>query len=120
MKKVSLLVALLLLAVAVAPPALAGEVKGPPGEGGAEGGTTPIDGFWTGDGAASICSFSGLNDEVNAQEPTSTQSYGIFLVLIKEFLGISAKEAMEVLGESPGHECNPSTAPWGNPKKNAK
>jgi hypothetical protein len=30
--------------------ALAGEVKGPSGPGGAEGGSTPIGGFWTGDG----------------------------------------------------------------------
>lgn len=103
--------------------AFAGEVKGPPGPGGAEGGATPIAGFWSGDGAASICSFSGLNDEIITDpespdfEPTKTQSYGTFLVLIKKAMGISAQEAKEVLGESPGHSCNPNRAPFGNPKK---
>ncbi len=97
--------------------ASAGEVKGPPGPGGAEGGTTPIDGFWTGDGAASICSFSGLNDLIEAEEPTQAQSYGTFLVLVKNFAGVSAQEAMDILGESPGHECNPNRFFLGNPKK---
>lgn len=99
----------------------AGEVKGPPGPGGAEGGATPVAGFWTGDGAASICSFSGLNDEITTEgefpEPTQTQSYGTFLVLVKKTFGLSAQEAKAFLGESPGHECNPNRAPWGNPKK---
>ena len=96
--------------------ASAGEVKGPPGEGGAEGGTTPIDGFWAGEGAASICSFSGLNDVIEEEEPTQTQSYGTFVVLIKNAEGVSAQEAKEILGEAPGHMCNPNRAPWGNPK----
>ena len=100
---------------------IAFEVKGPPGPGGAEGGATPVAGFWTGDGAASICSFSGLNDEITTEgefpEPTQTQSYGTFLVLVKKTFGLSAQEAKAFLGESPGHECNPNRAPWGNPKK---
>ncbi len=117
-KRALLLVGLvLLLVMSLAPVALAGEVKGPPGPGGAEGGPTPIAGFWTGDGAASICSFSGLNDVIEGFETTSTQSYGTFLVLVKNLFDMSAQEAMEFLGESPGHECNPNRAPWGNPKK---
>lgn len=121
-KRASLLMVLvLLLVMALAPVASAGEVKGPPGPGGAEGGATPIAGFWTGDGAASICSFSGLNDEITFEgefpEPTQTQSYGTFLVLIKKSLGVSAQEAKAILEESPGHACNPNRAPWGNPKK---
>lgn len=117
-RRASLLsVFVLLLVVALAPVASAGEVKGPPGPGGAEGGTTPIDGFWTGDGAASICSFSGLNDVIDEFETTSTQSYGTFLVLVMKTFDLNVKEAKDFLGESPGHECNPVRAPWGNPKK---
>ena len=102
--------------------AWAGEVKGPPGPGGAQGGPTPIAGFWTGDGAASICSFSGLNDEIILEEgpdwePTQTQSYGTFLVLIKKTFGLSTHEAKAALGEAPGDACNPTRAPFGNPKK---
>jgi hypothetical protein len=111
------LVALLVLApVSVAS---AGEVKGPPGEDGAEGGFTPIGGgrFWSGDASASICAFSGLNDEIYEDEPTQTQSYGTFLVLIKQEAGVSTQEAKAILGESPGEYCNPNRAPWGNPKK---
>jgi hypothetical protein len=107
----------LLLVVAMTSAALAGEVKGPPGEGGAQGGPTPIADFWTGGGAASICSFSGLNDEIYEEEPTQTQSYGTFLVLIKKELGVSASEAKQILGESPSDLCNPNRAPFGNPKK---
>jgi hypothetical protein len=103
---IAFLAALMVVAM-VAGAAFAGEVSGPPGPGGAEGEATPIAGFWTGDGAASICSFSGLNDVIEAEEPTQTQSYGTFLVLIKESLGISAQEAKEVLGESPGHLWQP-------------
>jgi hypothetical protein len=107
------------MAVAVlAIPAAAGEVKGPPGDAGAEGGATPVAGFWTGDGAASICSFSGLNDVIEGFETTSTQSYGTFLVLVRQmFPDMSLQEAKAFLGESPGHECNPNRAPFGNPKK---
>jgi hypothetical protein len=112
---VSMLV--LLLVMALAPVASAGEVKGPPGPGGAEGGSTPVDGFWSGNGAASICSFSGLNDLIEEMEPTQTQSYGTFLVLVKKTLGVSTHEAKAILGEFPGVECNPTRAPFGNPKK---
>jgi len=101
----------------VAGAAFAGEVSGPPGPGGAEGGTTPIDGFWTGDGAASICSFSGLNDVIDEQEPTQTQSFGTFLVLITKTFDLSPAEAREILDGGPGDACNPNRAPFGNPKK---
>jgi hypothetical protein len=95
-------------------PAAAGEVRGPPGPDGAEGGATPIAGFWTGDGAASICSFSGLNDEIITEpvpgyEPTMTQSYGTFI-------GLFGKEAVDSNPEGgpPGLACNPTKGP--NPK----
>lgn len=118
MRRASLLGGLVLLVImAMAPAASAGEVKGPPGEGGAEGGSTPIEDFWTGGGAASICSFSGLNDVIEGFETTQTQSYGTFLVLVKNTFDLSTHEAKEFLGESPGHECNPTRAPWGNPRK---
>lgn len=118
MRRGSLLVGLVLgLVVGLASAAWAGEVKGPSGPGGAEGGATPVAEFWTGDGAASICSFSGLNDEIYEEEPTRTQSYGTFLVLVKEIFGVSAQDAKAILGESPSHECNPNRAPWGNLKK---
>ena len=117
-KQTSVLIAMvLLLVMALAPVASAGEIKGPPGPDGATGGSTPVDGFWTGNGAASICSFSGLNDVIDDFETTSTQSYGTFLVLVKNRFGLSTHEAKAFLGESPGHECNPTKAPWGNPKK---
>jgi hypothetical protein len=117
MKRTSLIGGLvLLLIMAMGSGAVAGEVKGPSGPDGAEGGSTPIDGFWTGDGAASICSFSGLNDVIDDTEPTRTQSYGTFLVLIKQSLGVSTAEAKAILGESPEDLCNPTRAPWGNPK----
>jgi len=115
MRRASLLGTLALL-MALAPVASAGEVKGPPGPGGAEGGTTPIDGFFLGEGAASICSFSGLNDEVSEEEPTQTQSFGTFMTLIMNIFGIGPHEAMEILEEHPGEACNPTKAPWGNPK----
>lgn len=118
MKRASLLIGLaLLLVMSLASVASAGEVKGPSGPGGAEGGATPIDGFWAGEGAASICSFSGLNDVIDDQEPTRTQSYGTFLVLIKNAAGVSTDEAKAILGESPDEFCNPNHAPWGNLKK---
>jgi hypothetical protein len=117
MRRATLLSGLvLLLVMAQASIALAGEVTGPPGEGGAEGGPTPIEGFWTGDGAASICSFSGLNDVIDDFETTSTQSYGTFLVLVKTTFDLSTHDAKAFLGESPGDACNPNRAPWGNPK----
>lgn len=117
MKRATLLGLVLVLVMALAPAASAGEAKGPSGPGGAEGGATPIADFWTGDGAASICSFSGLNDVIDEVEPTRTQSFGIFLVLVKNAAGVSAQDAMDILGETPGHECNPTRAPWGNIKK---
>ncbi len=106
-----------LLTVAVAPAAGAGEVRGPSGPGGATGGSTPVDGFWGGTGAASICSFSGLNDVIDDEEPTRTQSYGTFLVLVKQQAGVDTATAKEILGESPADSCNPTRAPFGNPKK---
>ena len=85
---VALLAALMVMAMTLgAGAAFAGEVKGPPGPGGAEGGATPVADFWSGGGAASICSFSGLTDEIITVpdsefcEPTQTQSFGTFWVL---------------------------------------
>jgi len=121
MKRASLLGLVLMLVVLLGSAASAGEVKGPSGPGGAEGGATPIAGFWSGDGAASICSFSGLNDEITFEgefpEPTLTQSYGTFLVLVMQTFDVGAKDAKELLVESPGDSCNPNRAFWGNPKK---
>ena len=115
---VALLAALMLMVMTLgASAAFAGEVSGPPGPGGAEGGATPVADFWTGGGAASICSFSGLNDVIEAEEPTQTQSYGTFLVLVMNTFDLSAQDAKAFLGESPGHECNPNGFFLGNPKK---
>ena len=106
--RVALLAALtVMMLVLSASAASAGEVKGPPGPHGAEGGATPIATYQ----ANSICSFSGLNDEITYEgefpEPTQTQSYGTFLVLIKKTMGISAQEAKQWL-PSPGMACNPN------------
>ena len=108
---------LVLLFMTLAPAAWAGEVKGPPGPGGATGGATPVAGFWTGDGAASICSFSGLNDVIDETEPTQAQSYGRFMSAIMHAFDVDVKEAKAILGEAPGDSCNPNRAPFGNPKK---
>jgi hypothetical protein len=119
MKRAIILSAVTLsVAVALAPAvALAGESKGPSGPGGSTGGTTPINGFWTGDGAASICSFSGLNDTIGEEEPTRTQSFGTFLVLVKKTAEVDVATAKAILGETPADTCNPNRAPFGNPKK---
>lgn len=118
MRRTSTVVILaMVMIMGLASVAMAGEVKGPSGPGGAQGGSTPVDGFWSGTGAASICSFSGLNDVIDESEPTRTQSYGTFLVLVKNAFGLSTADAKAFLGESPGQECNPNRAPWGNPKK---
>lgn len=118
MKRTSAIVVVaIVMIMSLATVASAGEVKGPPGPGGAQGGSTPIDNFWTGGGAASICSFSGLNDVIDEFETTQTQSYGTFLVLVKKTFGLSTHDAKAFLGESPGVECNPTRAPFGNPKK---
>jgi hypothetical protein len=96
------------MVMATATTAFAGEVKGPPGPDGATGGPTPVAGYV----ANSICSFSGLNDEIPGDdpefpEPTQTQSYGTFLVLIKSMSGMSAQEVKQLL-PSPGVACNPN------------
>ncbi len=107
MRVVVLAALMVMMLVLSASAALAGEVKGPPGPGGAEGGETPIASYR----AKSICSFSGLNDEITTEgpfpEPTQTQSYGTFLVLIKKSMRISAQEAKQLL-PSPGFACNPT------------
>lgn len=110
--KRSVLVALMatVMVMASAGAALAGEVKGPPGPGGAEGGETPIAGFWTGDGAASICSFSGLNDVINDEEPIKVQSYGQFIKLFGKDNVDNNPE-----GGPPGVACNPNRGP--DPKR---
>jgi hypothetical protein len=120
-KRLMVLLVVAAMGVAVlAIPAAAGEVSGPPGPLGAEGGDTPIVGFWTEDGAASICSFSGLNDviEIEGFETTSTQSCGTFLVLMRtNNPDMNVQEAKAALGESPGHECNPNRFFLGDPKR---
>ena len=99
---VALLAALMVMAMTLgASAAFAGEVKGPPGPDGAEGGFTPIKSHT----ANSICSFSGLNDVIEPSEPTQTQSYGTFLVLIKKDAGLQAAKAIL---PSPGVACNPN------------
>jgi hypothetical protein len=80
--------------------ALAGEVKGPPGPDGAEGGTTPIASYR----AHSICAFSGLNDVIEESEPTQTQSYGTFLVFLKNAFDL---ETAKAILPSPGVACRP-------------
>lgn len=82
--------------------AFAGEVKGPPGPDGATGGNTPVNDYV----AASICSFSGLNDVVEGFETTRTQSYGTFLVLIKSQTDL---ETAKSILPSPGMACNPTS-----------
>ena len=109
--------AALLLVLALAPAAGAGESRGPSGPGGATGGTTPVNGFWAGTGAGSICSFSGLNDVIDETEPTRTQSYGTFIVLIMKQAGVDSATAKAILDEAPSDYCNPTRAPWGNPKR---
>lgn len=116
-KAVVLTASALFLVLAVVPAAGAGESRGPSGPGGATGGSTPIEGFWAGTGAASICSFSGLNDVIDETEPTRTQSYGTFLVLIMQQAGVDAATAKAILNEAPSDYCNPNAAPFGNPKR---
>ena len=105
MKKIAIVCVMSLIASS----ALAGESKGPPGPDGAEGGSTPIkDGT-----AASICAFSGLNDErVPFFEDTQTQSYGTFLVYYSSLFGISVRDFKNGGGPftlpSPGDACNPT------------
>lgn len=81
-------------AAIAAGPASAGEVNG-------NGEELPLMGH-------SICKYSGLNDEWTDQEPTLTQSYGTFLVLIKSTTGLSAREVMTGILPSPGDACNPT------------
>ena len=64
----------------------------------------------------SICKFSGLNDEINAEEPTRTQSYGTFLQFFgkatAEMMGVSNGAGIQALKDggipSPGVACNPN------------
>lgn len=78
--------------VSTAAPASAGEVNG-------NGTGLPLAG-------ASLCKYSGLNDALTPQEPTRTQSYGTFFVLIKGLAGIDAAKAAL---PSPGIACNPTS-----------
>ena len=83
------------IAVMAASPASAGEVNG-------NGKELPLKG-------ASICKYSGLNDEQTADEPTRTQSYGTFLVLIRGLTGMSTKDFKDAgILPSPGDACNPT------------
>ena len=83
------------LVVAGASSASAGEVNG-------NGQPLPLQGN-------SICKYSGLNDEVTPDEPTRTQSYGTFLVLIKKQIGGSPQDVKNVILPVPGVACNPNT-----------
>jgi hypothetical protein len=62
----------------------------------------------------SICKYSGLNDEVNEEEPTRTQSYGTFLQFFGKYYaeeGMSAGEGIRTFKmfiPSPGMACNPT------------
>jgi hypothetical protein len=83
------------IAVMAAAPASAGEVNG-------NGGDLPLKG-------ASLCKYSGLNDEITEEEPTRTQSYGTFFVLIRNATGMSTKEFKDAgILPSPGLACNPT------------
>lgn len=65
----------------------------------------------------SICKYSGLNDEVNAEEPTRTQSYGTFLQFFgkgyAEAMGLTPGAGIQALKDgmipSPGVACNPTS-----------
>jgi len=88
MKRIVLLVAMLAMMAVLAAPALA---QGPPENPGVETGT---------DHARSICAFSGLNDEPEAEPPDGgrTQTYGQLVRQgLKQFL------------PSPGVACNPTS-----------
>jgi hypothetical protein len=63
----------------------------------------------------SICKFSGLNDEINEDEPTRTQSYGTFLQFFGKYYGgmqgMNPGEGIRMFKEfipSPGMACNPN------------
>lgn len=49
----------------------------------------------------SICAYSGLNDEITAEEPGRVQSYG-------QFVRMGLKGFIDGLGFSPGLACNPT------------
>jgi len=72
-------------------PALAGEVQGPPGD--YQHAYTAVEN----DVAASVCSFSGLNDYEQGQTTYITQNYGTNIRLA-DFSGF------------PGTGCNPTRA----------
>ena len=83
------------IAVMAASPASAGEVNG-------NGKDLPLKG-------ASLCKFSGLNDEITEDEPTRTQNYGTFFVLIRNATGMTTKEFKDAgVLPSPGLACNPT------------
>ena len=65
---------------------------------------------------ASICKYSGLNDEINEEEPTRTQSYGTFLQFFGKAaaadMGVAPGAGIRMAKEfipSPGFACNPTT-----------
>ena len=83
------------IAVLAAAPASAGEVNG-------NGDGLPLKG-------ASLCMFSGLNDEISEEEPTRTQSYGTFATLIRKSMGLNGGEFKQAgILPSPGLACNPT------------
>ena len=64
----------------------------------------------------SICKYSGLNDEVNEEEPTRTQSYGTFLQYfgkqVAGMMDMPPGAGIQMLKDggipSPGVACNPN------------
>jgi hypothetical protein len=87
-----------LIAVVGAGAALAGEVKGPPGNPENPGSPTVIK---TRGVAASGCAFSGLNDYVQGQMDRITQNYGTNIQL-----GLTDP----AIYGFPGTDCNPTQA----------
>ena len=73
-------------------PAQAGEVNG-------NGKPLPLNG-------ASECKYSGLNDEVTAEEPQRTQSYGTLVAFFVRSTGMNPP-SLGAIG-IPGDACNPN------------
>ncbi len=112
MKRLLLTLALALsLVLSVAGAASAGEVTG-------KGKDTPIRDFWEGGGAASICSFSGLNDwpwdpeNPGIPDPEGfgrTQNWGQLPKELRDMIRAGNSPAPGHL-EAPNVSCNPAHA----------
>jgi hypothetical protein len=112
MKKLLLALALAaVMVLSVAGMASAGEITG-------TGDATPIGDFWTGGGAASICSFSGLNDwpwdpeNPGIDDPEGfgrTQNWGQLPKQLRDDIRAGNSPAPGHL-EAPNVSCNPAHA----------